>query len=136
MDPRPAAPPVVAVVVVSDPGPWLEETLSALGAQDYPELSVLVLDAANRTDPEVGRVLPGAHYRRLAEPVPWAAAFLAGKCFLEYRRRGGSKRSPLPDFFIGAHAAVKGYDLLTRDATRYRTYFPTVKLIAPGWVTG
>ena len=74
MDPRPAAPPVVAVVVVSDPGPWLEETLSALGAQDYPELSVLVLDAANRTDPEVGRVLPGAHYRRLAEPVPWAAA--------------------------------------------------------------
>jgi predicted nucleic acid-binding protein len=64
-------------------------------------------------------------------PVPWPAAFLAGKAFVEYKRRGGSKRSPLPDFFIGAHAAVAGLRLLTRDPGRYRTYFPTIELIAP-----
>jgi predicted nucleic acid-binding protein len=64
-------------------------------------------------------------------PLPWSAAFLAGKCFLEYRRRGGTKTSPLPDFYIGAHAAVAGFRLLTRDTARYRTYFPTVKLLAP-----
>jgi predicted nucleic acid-binding protein len=65
------------------------------------------------------------------DPIPYEAAFLAGKVYLEYRRRGGTRNAPLPDFFIGAHAAVKGYDLLTRDATRYRNYFPTVRLIAP-----
>jgi len=64
--------------------------------------------------------------------LPWPAAFLAGRAFLEYRRRGGARRSPLPDFFVGAHAAVTGWRLLTRDAARYRTYFPTVELIAPG----
>lgn len=65
------------------------------------------------------------------EPLPWEAAFLAGKCFLRYRRRGGGRRSPLPDFYIGAHAAVAGYRLLTRDPNRYRTYFPGLDLIAP-----
>jgi predicted nucleic acid-binding protein len=65
------------------------------------------------------------------EAVPYEAAFLAGKSFLAYRRRGGRKTSPLCDFFIGAHAAVAGYRLLTRDAVRYRTYFPRVSLIAP-----
>jgi hypothetical protein len=65
------------------------------------------------------------------EPLPWTAAFAAGQAFVEYRRRGGAKRSPLPDFYIGAHAAVAGMSLLTRDAGRYRTYFPTVQLIAP-----
>jgi predicted nucleic acid-binding protein len=66
------------------------------------------------------------------EPIPYEAAFLAGKCFLVYRQRGGAKRSLLPDFFIGAHAAVAGYRLLTRDAARYRSYFPRLVLIAPG----
>jgi hypothetical protein len=65
------------------------------------------------------------------EPLPWDAAFLSGKVFVDYRRRGGSRAAPLPDFFIGAHAAVRSYRLLTRDARRYRTYFPTVRLIAP-----
>ena len=65
------------------------------------------------------------------EAIPYEAAFLAGKCFLAYRQRGGTKRSPLPDFFIGAHAAVAGYRLLTRDAARYRSYFPRLSLIAP-----
>lgn len=64
-------------------------------------------------------------------PLPWPAAFLAGKAFLNYRRRGGGKTAPLPDFYIGAHAAVSKFTLLTRDVARYRTYFPTVKLIAP-----
>ncbi len=66
------------------------------------------------------------------EALPYEAAFLAGKAFMAYRRRGGQKRSPLPDFFIGAHAAIGNYRLLTRDAARYRTYFPTITLITPG----
>lgn len=78
---------------------------------------------------ELDAVLPERHFRRL--PLPWEAAFLAGKCFRSYRKRGGSRRSPLPDFYIGAHAVVSGLRLLTRDATRYRTYFPELELIAP-----
>jgi predicted nucleic acid-binding protein len=66
------------------------------------------------------------------EAVPYEAAFLAGKSFVAYRRRGGTRRSPLPDFFIGAHAAVAGYRLLTRDPGRYLAYFPRVDLISPG----
>jgi predicted nucleic acid-binding protein len=65
------------------------------------------------------------------EALPYEAAFLAGKAYLTYRRRGGRKPSTLPDFFIGAHAAVTGYTLMTRDAARYRTYFPKLTLIAP-----
>lgn len=64
-------------------------------------------------------------------PIPWPAAFLAGKCYLYYRRHGGARRSPLPDFYIGAHAAVAGFRLLTRDARRYRTYFPRLDVISP-----
>jgi predicted nucleic acid-binding protein len=74
--------------------------------------------------------LPSSLYRR--EPLPYEAAFLAGKCFVAYRRRGGARRSPLPDFYTGAHAAVSGFRLLTRDVRRYRQHFPTVELIAPG----
>jgi predicted nucleic acid-binding protein len=65
------------------------------------------------------------------EPLPYEAAFLAGKAFLIYRKHSGVKRSPLPDFFIGAHASIARYRLLTRDAGRYRTYFPKLPLIAP-----
>jgi predicted nucleic acid-binding protein len=65
-------------------------------------------------------------------PLPWSAAFLAGKTFLDYRRHGGTNTAPLPDFYIGAHAAVAKFTLLTRDVRRYRTYFPTVRLVAPG----
>lgn len=68
-------------------------------------------------------------FRRL--DLPWEAAFLAGRCFMLYRKRGGTRRSPLPDFYIGAHAAVESATLLTRDATRYMTYFPKLKIIAP-----
>ena len=65
------------------------------------------------------------------EPLPFEAGFLAGKAFVAYRKRGGTRRSPLPDFYVGAHAIVGRMDLLTRDAARYRTYFPTLKVIAP-----
>ncbi len=63
--------------------------------------------------------------------VPRPALFLAGKAYLQYRRRGGGKAQVLPDFFIGAHAAVEGWPLLTRDASRFRTYFPGLQVIAP-----
>jgi predicted nucleic acid-binding protein len=78
---------------------------------------------------ELDEVFPPEIWTR--EPIPFDAAFLAGKAYVDYRRRGGTRLSPLPDFFIGAHAAVARYKLLTRDASRYRTYFPTVELIAP-----
>jgi len=77
----------------------------------------------------LGDALPPQDYRR--EPIPGAAAFLAGKVFLDYRRNRGTRSTTLPDFFNGAHAAVAGFDLLTRDVGRYRTYFPTVTVIAP-----
>ena len=65
------------------------------------------------------------------EALPWDAAVLAGKAFLKYRRRGGARKHPVPDFYIGAHAAIAGYTLLTRDPRRYRTYFPKLRLISP-----
>ena len=73
--------------------------------------------------------LPADYFVR--EPLPWAAAFLAAKAFLKYRRRGGVRSAPLPDFYIGAHAALAGYSLLTRDARRYTTYFPKLRIVAP-----
>jgi predicted nucleic acid-binding protein len=65
------------------------------------------------------------------QQLPFEAGFLAGKAFVAYRRRGGARPAPLPDFYIGAHAAINGHRMLTRDARRYRAYFPTVQLIAP-----
>jgi predicted nucleic acid-binding protein len=78
---------------------------------------------------ELDAALPKSMFDR--EAIPYEAAFLAAKSFLAYRRRGGTKQSPLPDFFIGAHAAVAGYLLMTRDAARYRTYYPKLTLISP-----
>jgi len=90
----------------------------------YGEVSV-----GYQTIEELQDLLPADDYER--EPLPYLAAFAAGKAFLRYRRGGGDKRSPMPDFYIGAHAAVAGYRLLTRDVRRYRTYFPTIDIIAP-----
>ena len=81
--------------------------------------SAAALDAALPTDDVV----------RL--PLPFDAAWAAAQAFVRYRRSGGSRRSPLPDFYIGAHAEVAGLVLLTRDVERYRTYFPAVELISP-----
>jgi len=111
---------------------WSSNTLA-----QYGETHILVINPIIYAEVTIGFdriedveiVLSPAFFRR--EPLPWEAAFLAGKCFLAYRQRGGKRRSTLPDFFIGAHAAVAGIPLLTRDTSRYRTYFPKLKLIAP-----
>ena len=63
--------------------------------------------------------------------LPWEAGFLAGKALLQHRHAKGARSSPLPDFYIGAHAAIEGMTLLTRDAKRYRSYYPTLELICP-----
>ena len=101
-----------------------DEAILVINPLVYAEVSI---GFAAIEDLEVA--LPLDLYRR--EDLPYEAGFLAGKCFLRYRRGRGLKRSPLPDFYIGAHAAVAGYRLLTRDARRYRTYFPNLLLIAP-----
>ena len=90
----------------------------------YAEVSV-GFDSVETLD----EVLPTAQIGR--ELLPYSAGFLAGKAFLAYRRAGGSRPTPLPDFYIGAHASVAGYRLLTRDVQRYRTYFPRLALITP-----
>ncbi len=90
----------------------------------YAEVSV-----SYETIEELDASLPASDYER--EALPFPAGFAAGKAFLRYRRGGGDKRSPMPDFYIGAHAALAGYRLLTRDVARYRTYFPTVDIISP-----
>jgi predicted nucleic acid-binding protein len=111
---------------------WSSEALEALAENAtlainpiiYAELSI----GFERIE-ELDDALPRDAFRR--DPLPWEAAFLAGKCFLDYRRRGGARHSPLPDFYIGAHAAIAGLTLLTRDAARYRTYFPRLHIVAP-----
>ncbi len=100
------------------------ETRLVLNPIIYAEVSVKFENIA-----DLDAVLPADYYVR--EELPWDAAFLAGKCHLRYRRLGGTRTAPLPDFFIGAHAAVRGYRLLTRDGERYKTYFPRLDLIAP-----
>jgi predicted nucleic acid-binding protein len=74
-------------------------------------------------------VLPESDFER--EPLPFEAGFLAGKAYVSYRRSSRTRRSPLPDFYIGAHATIRGYSLLTRDAKRYQTYFPALEILAP-----
>jgi predicted nucleic acid-binding protein len=78
---------------------------------------------------DVEAALPEDYFVRA--PLPWDAGFLAAKCFASYRKRGGTRRSPLPDFYIGAHAAVAGLTLLTRDPKRYATYLPGLSLLCP-----
>jgi len=129
---------VLIDVATMDPvwEPWSRSTLEAIQ-----EHSIVVINAIVYGELAIGfssiedldRSLPVDLYRR--EAVPFEAAFLAGKCFLDYRRRGGSRTGVLPDFLIGAHAAVAGYRLLTRDASRYRSYFPRLDIVAPPSVT-
>ena len=78
---------------------------------------------------DLNQALPPEFFRR--EALPWEAGFLAGKCFVKYRRAGGVRNSPLPDFYIGAHAAIRDLTLLTRDPRRYRRFFPKLTLITP-----
>jgi predicted nucleic acid-binding protein len=125
---------VLLDVVTDDPtwGEWSSQSLEQAANE-----AALIINALVYAEVSIGfasiealeEALPSDLYRR--ERLPYEAAFLAGKAFLRYRESGGVRRSPLPDFYIGAHAAVAGYRLLTRDQARYRTYFPTLELIAP-----
>lgn len=78
---------------------------------------------------ELDHHLPRERFKR--EPLPYDAGFLAGKAYVKYKKRGGKRTSPMPDFYIGAHAAVSGLRILTRDPRKYRQYFPSVELISP-----
>jgi predicted nucleic acid-binding protein len=125
---------VILDVVTADPVwfEWSSMTLSRCADE-----AVLVINPVVYAEVSVGfrriedleDVLTGLYFRR--DAIPYEAAFLAGKCFLEYRRKGGLKESTLPDFFIGAHASVTGMTLLTRDSSRYRTYFPRLTIVNP-----
>jgi predicted nucleic acid-binding protein len=125
---------VLLDVATSDPswGAWSSRMLEDAGDHAVLVINPLVYAEVSIGFPtieDVEAALPADLYRR--EALPWEAAFLASKCFLDYRRAGGTKRSLLPDFYIGAHAAIAGYRLLTRDAARYRTSFPKLELISP-----
>ena len=125
---------VLIDIATDDPdwAEWSADALRRVGQGErlivspiiYAEVSV----AFTRIE-DLNELLPSGLFRR--EDLPWDAAFLAGKAFLRYRRRGGTRTAPLPDFHIGAHAAVAGHRLLTRDRGRFGTYFPTVQIISP-----
>ncbi len=125
---------VILDIVNEDPK-WF--SWSATQLEMLAETHVLIINPIIYSEVSVGfdrieeldAALPEDYLRR--EALPWEAGFLAGKCFVNYRRAGGARRSPLPDFYIGAHAAIGGYTLLTRDKRRYKTYFPNLELIAP-----
>lgn len=125
---------VLLDIIQQDPvwAPWSTGALEKALMQEevginqliYAELSILY-DSAASLDRILDRLGIGRY------DLPWEGAHKAGQAFIQYRRRGGSKSSPMPDFYIGAHAQVVGLSLLTRDARRYRTYFPEVTLITP-----
>ena len=125
---------VILDVVTEDPK-WYRWSAAAL--ERFGEDAVLVINPIIYSEVSIGferieeldEALPPTLFRRAS--LPWEAGFLAGKCFLRYRRDGGVHTSPLPDFYIGAHAAVAGMSLLTRDSARYRTYFPRLTVISP-----
>ncbi|WP_421726392.1 type II toxin-antitoxin system VapC family toxin [Bauldia sp.] len=111
---------------------WSDRMITAAGDEGSLVINQVIyaeLAAGFETLESLDMAMVPDRYRR--ESVPWDAAFMAGVAFLEYRRRGGKRSSPLPDFFIGAHAAVRGYRLLSRDRGYYRTYFPSLDIISP-----
>jgi predicted nucleic acid-binding protein len=125
---------VILDVATNDPtwAEWSSQALEAAANESRLAINALIyaeVSIGYEKVEEIERAIPGSIFRR--EPLPYEAAFLAGKAFLQYRRRGGSRTSPLADFYIGAHAAVSKFRLLTRDPRRYRAYFPTVDLITP-----
>lgn len=125
---------VIIDVLTRDPAwrPWSEAALGEAADRDELVINPIIyaeIASGFATMAELDLHLGPDMFRRL--PLPYEAGFVAGRAFVEYRRRGGLRTSPLPDFYIGAHAAVSGLSLLTRDARRYAGYFPKVRLIAP-----
>jgi len=121
-------------VLTADPewSAWSEQALATCADESTLAINPIVYaEVSIRFDriEDLEETLPETDFRPL--PLPSAAAFLAGKCFVRYRRRRGTRRSPLPDFYIGAHAAIDGLTLLTRDARRYRSYFPGLEIVSP-----
>lgn len=125
---------VLLDLVLEDPtwAGWSQHQLESASVHDRLAINPVIyseLSIAFRRIEELERMLADAALAY--EQIPREALFLAGKAFVDYRRRRGAKSGVLPDFYIGAHAAVAGWPLLTRDATRYRSYFPGVRLLAP-----
>ena len=125
---------VILDLVTDDPhwADWSEQILGHYAKKGHLFINDLVYTEVSigfQRIEELDHVLTGCGFIHL--PIPREALFLAGKVFLQYRRAGGIRLSPLPDFFIGAHAAVSGLRLLTRDRARYQTYFPATELITP-----
>jgi len=123
---------VLLDVVQDDPdwGDWSQQQLEAASLRGPLAINAVVfaeLSMAYERIEDLDRVVRQTDLKEVA--IPREALFLAGKAFLQYRRRRGGKSGVLPDFFIGAHAAVAGIPILTRDVRRYRTYFPTVELL-------
>jgi hypothetical protein len=125
---------VILDIITADPV-WFDWSAKALekalgkGLAINPVIYAEV-GAGFRKETELEAALDWNVFERLE--LPYTAAFRAGQAYVQYRRQGGNRRSPLPDFYIGAHAEAEGMTLLTRDAARYRSYFPKVKLITPG----
>ncbi|MGC4749741.1 type II toxin-antitoxin system VapC family toxin [Micromonospora sp. DT201] len=125
----------VLLDILTDDPKWADWSGTALAeARDAGNLvinPIVYAEVSVRFDriEELDEALPAGDFLR--EELPYQAGFLAGKAYARYRKLGGAKRSPLADFYIGAHAAVCRYHLLTRDGSRYRTYFPTLKLNTP-----
>jgi len=125
---------VLLDVLQDDPewAPWSQGQLDAVSATDTLTINPIIyseLSIAFARIEELEAVITEASL--IVEPIPREALFLAGKAFLSYRRARGTKHNVLPDFYIGAHAAVMQWPILTRDIRRYRTHFPTVTLITP-----
>jgi hypothetical protein len=120
------------VVAHSSWRPWSEQELIAAADRGPVAINQIVsaeLSAGFTSKDSFERALQGVGLVRLN--LPWAAAWLASRAFVAYRRQGGTRTAPLPDFFIGAHAEAARLVLLTRDPSRIRTYFPDVQVIAP-----
>lgn len=112
--------------------PWSENELRLAAASEPIAINPIVyaeLAPAFATATDLDRWLDPTIFQRI--PLPFEAGWAASRAFLRYRRGGGIKTAPLPDFYIGAHALVEGHTLVTRDATRFRTYLPNLTLIAP-----
>ncbi len=126
---------VLLDVIQEDPkwGDWSEARLAEALDRGVVIINPIIfaeVALAFETQEQLESHFPLEEYER--RPLPWTGAMVAARAFLQYRRRGGLRATPLPDFYIGAHAQLENLTLLTRDAARYRTYFPRVKLIAPG----